>query len=362
MARHVSMQGLRTDIAVVHDAAFKTEEVVSALSGYFSLRREGLDAYLNSGALSAHLYVFCSNLGSDRAFRRVRKAVEICDGEKLFVLPTHNSKCISRLRDLSVADYLLLPFDSDELRATAKKAINRRVEHSWATLDETKRKALKKSLISFEKCFECARLGEPLPMDDVHVSCQHIRESAQLGGLDSWIDALDDHHNYSYRHSMFVCGTLAYFVHAIGIGGADLERLTIGGLLHDVGKSLVPLEILDKPGKLGHREWKIMRKHPEHSREVLLREQGLDPDAIAMAVQHHERLDGTGYPDGLAGAQINDYVRLTAISDVYSALIDKRSYKEAMTNEGALDLMSKFRGHLDTDLLRSFRSFVLDKG
>lgn len=356
------MQGLRTDIGVVHDAAFQSEEVVSALSGYFSLRREGLDAYLANGTLSAHLYVFCANLGSDQAFGRVRKAVEICDGEKLFVLPTHNSKYLSRLNDLSIADYVLLPIDGDELRATAKRAINRRVEHSWATLDATKQKALKTSLISFEKCFERTRLGEPLPMDDLQVSCQNIREAAQLGGLDSWIDALHDHHNYSFRHSMFVCGTLAYFTHAIGIGGTDLERVTIGGLLHDVGKSLVPLEILDKPGKLEDREWKIMRKHPEYSREVLLREQGLDPDAIAMAVQHHEKLDGTGYPDGLAGAQINDYVRLTAISDVYSALIDKRSYKEAMTNEDALDLMSKFKGHLDLDLLRSFRSFVLDKG
>lgn len=356
------MQGLRTDIAVVHDDAFKPEEVVSALSGYFSLRREGLDAYLANGTLSAHLYIFCSNLGSDQAFRRVRRALANCDGEKLFVLPTYNGKSVSRLDDLGVKDYLMLPIDRDELRATAKKIINRQIEHSWATLDAPKQKALKTCLISLERCFDCSRLGEPLPMDDVLVSCQHIRESARLGGLDSWIDALEGHHNYSFRHSMFVCGTLVYFAHAMGIGGADLERLTIGGLLHDVGKSMVPLDILDKPGKLEEFEWTVMKKHPEHSREVLLREQDLDPDALAMAVQHHEKLDGTGYPDGLAGAQINDFVRLTTISDVYSAMIDRRSYKEAMSNEGALDLMSDFKGHLDMDLLRSFRSFVLDKG
>jgi HD-GYP domain-containing protein (c-di-GMP phosphodiesterase class II) len=132
-------------------------------------------------------------------------------------------------------------------------------------------------------------------------------------------------------------------------------------MLHDVGKSQVPLEILDKPGKLDDGEWKIMRNHPEHSREILLSNQGLDADTVAMAVNHHEKLDGTGYPDGLSGAQISDHVRLTAIADVYSALIDKRSYKEAMGQEEALDLMAKFVGHLDMDLLGAFRSFVLEK-
>jgi putative nucleotidyltransferase with HDIG domain len=356
------VRGLRTDIAVVHDATFKPEEVVSALQGYFSLRREELDAYLTNGGLSAHLYVFCTNLGSDQTFRRVKDAVERSDGEKLFVLTAHNSKSVARLHDLGVVDHVLMPVDRGALRAGAKQAINRRIESSWAKLDASKQKALKTSLASFERCFECTRRGQPLPMEDVDLSCQHIREAARLGGLDGWIDALDDHHNYSFRHSMFVCGTMVYFAHAIGIEGTDLERLTIGGLLHDVGKSLVPLEILDKPGKLEDNEWKLMRKHPEHSRDVLLREHGLDPDAIAMAVQHHEKLDGTGYPDGLAGAQINDYVRLTAISDVYSALIDKRSYKEAMSNEDALDLMGRFQGHLDMDLLGAFRGFVLDQG
>ncbi len=255
----------------------------------------------------------------------------------------------------------MLPIDPQELRALAKAAINRRVERSWAALHPTKRKALKKSLACFENCFTKVQNGEPLPIEEIHASCQHIREAAELGGLDSWIEALEDHHNYSFRHSMFVCGTLTYFANAIGIGGADLEQLTIGGLLHDIGKSQVPLEILDKPGKLDDGDWKVMREHPEHSREILHANQGLDPDTIAMAVCHHEKLDGTGYPDGLSGAQIGDHVRLMAIADVYSALIDKRSYKEAMSHESALDLMAKLEGHLDMDLLGAFRNFVLDK-
>ncbi len=355
------MQGIGTDIVVVHDAAFKPGEVVSALAGHFAVRQEGMDGVLGEGASSAHLYVFCVSINSDKAFRRVKKALKGRESANLFILPTHNSDAISRLRDLGIDDYLLMPIDPEELRALAKAAINRCIERSWATLHPTKRKALKKSLACFENCFTMVQNGEPLPFEEISASCQHIREAAELGGLDGWIEALDNHHNYSFRHSMFVCGSLAYFANAIGIGGAELDHLTVGGLLHDIGKSQVPLEVLDKPGKLDAGEWKIMRKHPEHSRTILLREQGLDADTVAMAVHHHEKLDGTGYPDGLSGTEINDHVRLMAIADVYSALIDKRSYKEAMSHEAALALMAKFEGHLDMDLLGAFRTFVLDK-
>jgi len=138
--------------------------------------------------------------------------------------------------------------------------------------------------------------------------------------------------------------------------------LTVGGLLHDIGKAKIPLEILDKPGKLDEREWQTMKLHPVYSNDILADESGLDAELVAMAVSHHERIDGAGYPNALSGAQKNDPVRLTANADVYSALIDKRAYKGSMTSEAALDLMGSFDGHLDMDLLRSFRSFVLDQG
>ena len=85
------MQGLKTDIAVVHDAAFEPRDVVEALTGYFSLSRVGLDDDLGNGSLSARLYVFCASLGSDQVFRRVRKVLKDCEGEKLFIFPTRRA-------------------------------------------------------------------------------------------------------------------------------------------------------------------------------------------------------------------------------------------------------------------------------
>lgn len=356
------MDTKNADIAVIYDSPPAFDAVEAAFSGFFTFGKFPLVDYPLDGTLDAAVNVFCANVGHSPNFERLKKAIKACQGETLFVLPTHNSDSISLLRQYTEADYFVLPLDGEEFRGAVKAALNRYVEKGWLALDPAKQKALTSAVASFGKCFDDVANGKPIPMDDIQDSCHHIREAAVLGGLDGWINALDSHHNYSFRHSMFVCGSLTYFAQAIGIRGAELEQLTVGGLIHDVGKSLVPLEILDKPGKLDEDEWVIIRQHPEHSQDVLFRENDLEPDIIAMAVQHHEKLDGTGYPQGLSNGQISDHVRLTAIADVYSALIDKRSYKGSMSSEDALVMMSGFEGHLDMDLLREFRSFTLDKG
>lgn len=350
------------DVAVIHGNEFNVAKIISKLAGWFRVTLRTFDTYYTDPSSEAAAHLFCSSLVTNEQFRRVRKAVETCVGEKVFVFPTHNKKNISRLQDLNGGDYFTLPVNGSELRDVVKHAVNRRTEGLWADLDPTTQAALKKSLECFNTCFSRIQRGEPLPIDDIYASSRHIRIAACAGSFDTWIDALANHHNYSFRHSMFACGALTYFAHSIGIGATDLERLTVGGLVHDIGKSMIPIEILDKPGELNEAEWRIMRKHPIHARDILIRERDVDPGIIAMAVHHHEKLDGTGYPYGLSGTQIDDCTRLIAIADVYSALIDERCYKSAMTNEQALDLMASFEGHFDMDLFKAFRNFALRHG
>jgi len=360
--RFPGMQTQKADITVIYDSAPAHKAVVSALSGYFTFREIPVEKCAADDVRDATLNIFCVNIGAKETYERVKNVIKIAQGENLFVLPTHNSDSISQLRQLTKADYFLLPLDAKKFPAAIKSALNGPVEKAWEALEPAKRKALKSAVVSFEKCFDQVAHGEPIPLAEITSSCHDIREAAELGGLDSWINALDDHHDYSFRHSMFVCGSLTYFAQAIGIRGDELDQLTLGGLLHDIGKCRIPLEILDKPGKLDDREWESMKQHPVYSRDILAGENDLDADLAAMAVYHHEKLDGSGYPDGLSNGQISDHVRLTAIADVYSALIDKRAYKGSMTSEAAIDIMATLNDQLDMDLLNEFRSFTLDKG
>ncbi len=355
------MTRLLLDIAVIHDSAVKVADVTDPLVKCFTLKSQILDDYVACDPLKADLHVFFTNPRSGPTYDLLKAAIERCDSGKLFVLPTHNSDSISKLYNLGIDDYVVLPIEPRKLRALAKRTLNQQVERSWSSLAPVKRKALITSLKCFEKCFLSLKRGQSLPIDDIVDSCTHIREAAVRGGLNEWIDALDRHHNYSFRHSMFVCGSLTYFAHSIGIRGADLELLTVGGLLHDIGKSKVPYEILDKPGKLDDREWEIMKKHPVFSRTILLNEQDLDKIIVTMATSHHEKLYGTGYPDRLSGSKIDDYVRMTTIADVYSALIDDRAYKGAMSSADAIDVMQSSHGHMDPDLLRVFKEYILDQ-
>lgn len=349
---------LVVDVVLVHDDSLDPQSIVGNLRNYLDCHPIDLDRSSECDVPEAGIFVFGADLQVSSSFRRVRKIIEQTEGRKIFVLPAYNRSSISRIYDLNISDYLVQPVDVDALHAMLKVALNDRTENLWETLHPAKREALQGSLACFKNCFSLVQRGEPLPIEEIHSSCDRLRRAAALGGLDSWIEALDGHHNYSFRHSMFVAGTMVYFAHAIGIGGAELEKISVGGLLHDIGKSQVPHRILDKAGRLDDGEWATMRRHPEYSREIFLANRDVDADVVAMAVHHHEKLDGNGYPDGLSSSQISDFVRITSIADVYSALIDKRSYKNAMGQEEALEIMAGFEGHLDMDLLAAFGGFV----
>ena len=350
-----------SDILVVYDNQIARDHTLGALQGYYAGPCIHLDKLTASESINSKVSIFCVNAGNKETLQKVKKALGLARGETVFVLATHNSEGLTRLREITEAEIMVLPVDGDELRQTLKKLLNRAAESAWQTLEPKKQKALKKSVVCFERCFDRVQKGEPIPLNEIRDCCCDIRDAAALGDLNTWIDALDNHHDYSFRHSMFVCGSLTYFAHAIGIRGGDLDQLTVGGLLHDVGKALIPTKILDKPGKLADDEWLVMKQHPLHSKNILFSKNNLDPNIVAMAVSHHEKIDGSGYPNGLNGMQINDHVRLTAIADVYSALIDKRAYKGSMSSAEALEMMSSFKGHLDMDLLKVFKGFVLDQ-
>jgi putative two-component system response regulator len=125
---------------------------------------------------------------------------------------------------------------------------------------------------------------------------------------------------------------------AMGLERQDLTTLYRGGYLHDIGKVGIPDSILFKPGKLTCAEWLVMRTHSARGEEICRHMKSLEP-VLPIIRHHHERWDGTGYPDGLKGEEIPLLARMVQIADIYDALTSRRSYKEALGDEQAIGIL-----------------------
>ena len=163
------------------------------------------------------------------------------------------------------------------------------------------------------------------------------------------------HDTYTFAHSVNVAILSSLLGVLLKLSREEQLKLTLGGLLHDIGKVTVPYEILTKAGHLTDDEWSVMQGHPEAGRQRLKKMFPNDTLLSTIALQHHEHIDGSGYPNHLKGEQIHRYGRIVAIADVYDALTSVRPYKRAYTPSVAHRLMATCSpGHFDLDLLKLF--------
>ncbi|WP_457103770.1 HD-GYP domain-containing protein [Methylobacterium sp. P5_C11] len=207
--------------------------------------------------------------------------------------------------------------------------------------------------------FDSVALGAKLQRADLDRGTELVLAAVSEVGIGAWLAEVWRHEIGVYQHTLGVAGHAATFGAQIGLGRTDLTRLVRSSLLHDIGKSRIPVEILNKPGPLNPEELRLMQRHPDIGAD-LLRAQGDFEEAVVDVVRHHhERLDGKGYPDRLAGPAISDLVRIVTICDVFSALTERRTYRQPASPAEALAIMVDSTGHLDLDLLRAFAPSML---
>lgn len=160
--------------------------------------------------------------------------------------------------------------------------------------------------------------------------------------------------DYTYMHSVAVAALMLSFARHLGLDALRVRAAGMAGMLHDVGKSQVPLEVLNKPMELSVTETNQVRKHPQMGHRLLVSRGGVDNEAVDACLHHHEKFDGTGYPHGLVGEQITRLARMTAICDVYDAITSDRPYKKGWDPGHAVQRMASWRGHFDPRLFRAF--------
>ncbi len=166
--------------------------------------------------------------------------------------------------------------------------------------------------------------------------------------------SLRNYDYYTYTHSVNVTVLSIGLGVAIGMKRNDMEKLGIGALLHDIGKSAVPSEILNRQGKLNNIEYTVIKNHVIEGEKLLRAHNDFPEESFAAVLQHHEKLTGKGYPFGLSGSDIKLFGRITAIADSYDALTTQRPYKLAVSPFSALSIVAKETGNYDPELLGVF--------
>jgi len=159
-----------------------------------------------------------------------------------------------------------------------------------------------------------------------------------------WLSRLSHKDDHTSKHCINTCILSVTFGRFIGIPNDELEKLSIAALMHDIGKLQVPTEILNKPGELNDAEMALVRKHPTHSRNLLMSAGRYFASAVDVAYSHHERMDGTGYPRGLTAHQISPFARIIAIIDTYDSMTSEQVYRAELSPFESLKFLNTNKG------------------
>lgn len=173
---------------------------------------------------------------------------------------------------------------------------------------------------------------------------------------------LKDNDEGTFLHCLAVSALLVTFGRTLDLSEGTVRLLGIAGLVHDIGKLAIPNRILTKAEKLSDEEFAVMRSHPRLGHDILSKISGMEAVILDVCLHHHEKYDGTGYPDGLSGETISAAARLAAICDVYDALTTIRPYKRAWSQAEATNLMLNSKGHFDPTFLKLFMSRMIVSG
>jgi len=173
------------------------------------------------------------------------------------------------------------------------------------------------------------------------------------------ISALKTSDEYTFKHSVDVATISMIIAKNQGMSEKDVYNLGISGLLHDMGKAKIPPEILNKPAKLTPEEFEVMKDHSALGYKILKEKEEFS-DTISIAVlQHHEKMNGSGYPFGSTSEAITPYAKILSVSDVYDALVTERPYKKAISQRNAVEMIMSMTEELDINSMRGFLNSVI---
>ena len=231
------------------------------------------------------------------------------------------------------------------------------VQEKAAFSDEIKRatKIVAKGKEAVVSMFQEARMGKAIEAEAAAPLVEEISNSVMRnpGALIS-LARLKTADDYTFMHSVAVCALMIALARQLGLDEAQVREAGMAGLLHDLGKAMIPLEVLNKPGKLTDEEFDLVKTHPKEGHKLLLEGQGVSDVTKDVCLHHHEKIDGSGYPKGLNGDTMSLFAKMGAVCDVYDAVTSNRPYKAGWDPAESIKRMAEWKGHFDPLVFQAF--------
>jgi len=266
----------------------------------------------------------------------------------------------SKGRDLPAGQPLVSEAESEaQVDAELASAANAEREVARTTLAAEFTRAAKivaKSRQAVTSMFEEARMGKAVDTHGAQRLVEEISDSVSRNpGAVISLARLKTADDYTFMHSVAVCALMIALARQLALDEQQTRSAGIAGLLHDLGKAAMPMEVLNKPGKLTDAEFAIIKSHPEEGYRMLLEARQVDDVALDVVLHHHEKTDGSGYPKRLKGAEISLFAKMGAVCDVYDAITSNRPYKAGWDPAESLRKMAEWsNGHFDPMVFQAF--------
>ncbi len=344
-------------VSVFCERSPSRDDVERSLAGFFHVRFVGVDRMGEHGpeeftVVDVNLRHTPHLLDIKEWLKRKPK-----DGKAILAIDQSSRIELTRAYAVGATDVVSRPLSGRELLAKLCGDFAA-LAGDTATFDATDNPGAEAAVGALQGVFSAVSLGQSVDAIAVQSAGDAVVNELETQGLKSWVETVRRHHSQTYQHCMLVTGVAVAFGQHIGLPQKERQRLSTAGMLHDLGKARIPISILEKAGPLDPNELEVMRQHPQFGVDALGSETGLAPEMLDVVLHHHELLDGSGYPHGLQANEIADLVRIMTISDIYGALIERRSYKPPLTSQASYQILLDMGPKLDKDLVREF-GFVL---